>query len=86
MKRCPHQDVQFCPLYVAMHVAGAGSCDDGHLWDGRCAVDRGRMSYEGCVARLRVSHPGLVEAAEWRRDLAERAAQRARNVRLNGLH
>lgn len=86
MRRCPHNQVQFCPLYIAAHVPGAGGCDDGRIDDGRCAVDRGRLAYAARVARLRITNPGLVEEAEWRESAARALEQRARNRRLNGLH
>ena len=82
--RCPHADIQFCPLYVASHGTGYG-CDDGQLGDGHCAVHRG-LNYAAEVELIRVNCPGVVERCEWRQALAERAVLRARNLRLNGIH
>lgn len=84
-RRCPHDDVRFCPLYIAAHAGNAPSCDDGGMWDGGCAVDRG-MSYARQVELLRVKCPGMVEQAAWSEDIDKRGAQRLRNLRQNGIH
>ncbi|MBE0694965.1 MAG: hypothetical protein IH590_17955 [Aquamicrobium sp.] len=82
---CPHSDVRFCPLYIAAHVGNAPSCDDGRIWDGRCAVARG-LDYRQHVELLRVRCPGIVELAEWAEEAERRSAQRRRNMLLNGVH
>lgn len=82
--RCPHEDIQYCPLYIASHGTGLG-CDDGGWGNGQCAVDR-RMSYERERELVRVKAPGLVEQAEWREAAARRREQQGRNLRLNGIH
>lgn len=69
-----------------MHVPGGPSCDDGLINDGRCGVARGRVSYRAAVETLRVLQPGLVEGCAWREMLRDRQDQRARNLRLNGIH
>lgn len=81
---CPHKDIRFCPLYVAMHIAGGPSCATKDLQDG-CAVAQG-ASYKALVERLRVTWPGVVERCEWEEALADRRDQRARNLRTNGIH
>lgn len=85
-RKCPHADIRHCPLYEAMHIAGATSCDDGHLegWQG-CAVDRG-ASYAALVGTLMASHPRIVAQNQWDEQLAVRRRQRDRNLRLNGVH
>lgn len=85
MAGCPHKDKLFCPLYEAAHIAGGPSCDDGHLDEHSCAVDRG-VSYSELVGALMAKHPGIVEQNRWNEQLAERSAQRSRNLRLNGIH
>lgn len=82
---CPHADVRFCPLYIAAHLGNAPGCDDGKIWDGRCAVARG-LDYRRQVEQLRVQCPGIVEQAEWAEDLERRAVQRRRNMRSSGVH
>ena len=83
-RRCPHARIQFCPLYVAAHVPNGGGCDDGHIHDGRCAVDRG-MDY-GCeLARIRGKDPRLVAMLAFNEDAAIATAQRARNRQQNGV-
>lgn len=82
--KCPHDDIMYCPLYIAAHGTGLG-CDDGRLGEGGCAVDRG-MSYRAERELIRTKKPGLVEQAEWNEDLARRTAQRQRNLRVNGIH
>lgn len=56
--KCPHADVQFCPLYLAAHGAIGIGCDDGNLDQGGCAVDR-EMDYFKELGRL---NPKLVLA------------------------
>jgi hypothetical protein len=80
-KRCPHEEIQFCPLYVASHGTGFG-CDDGRLGEDGCAVTRG-MPYHREVEVLRVRCPGLVEGCEWRQALADRKARIGRNLRMD---
>lgn len=83
--KCPHDNVVFCPLYHAAHGGLGGSCDDGRLAEGGCAVDRG-LDYREGLARL--NDDGRRVAAQLRfLEEAERCAgQRRRNMRLLGLH
>lgn len=83
--RCPHADVRFCPLYIASHTGTGLGCDDGELQEGICAVARG-LSYQANVELLRIKASGLVERAEWAAAAEAMNAQRARNLRLNGIH
>lgn len=83
--KCPHEHIQFCPLYVAAHVAGAGGCDDGELGQGGCAVDRG-MDYFKEVRRLEVEQFELVAQCEYDQRWHERNEQRKRNMRAAGVH
>ena len=83
--KCPHADIRFCPLYLAAHVAGAGGCDDGHLGEGGCAVDRG-MNYADEAARLQVTQFHLVAEAEYAERQDATIKQRARNMRAAGIH
>lgn len=87
MAGCPHDRVQFCPLYVAAHDARfAGlSCEDGRNDGTGCAVERGRKRYARAVAAVRAIDAQLVAQcafAEMAHDIQE---QRARNMRLNGV-
>lgn len=91
-RKCPHSNVQFCPLYVASHgVRGVDGkwlgCDDGKLGDGLRAVDRG-MSYTYETAKVEAADPGLVAQLrfkeEARREWAE--AERRRVQRKRMLH
>lgn len=86
-KTCPHKDVQFCPLYVAMHLASAIklSCNDGRLGEGSCAVVR-KMDYDTAIAKLEAHQPGLVAERRFAEEAAEAKEQRNRNMRLLGLH
>lgn len=84
MSKCPHGDVFYCPLYHASHMA-AGGCDDGKLESGTCAVKRG-MNYRAALERLRVEHPGVVERLAFLEEANEARIQRARNLRLAGIH
>lgn len=84
-RRCPHRDVRFCPLYLAAHMGAGFGCDDGRLEEQACGVARD-VSYAANLERLRIAVPGLVEQLQWQEDLVERAAQRAINLRRNGIH
>ncbi len=83
--QCPHPDVQWCPLYVAMHVPGGPSCDDGRLDEGGCAVDRD-AAYQELLGRLIAATPRLVAQVEWDQRARESSEQRLRNMRLLGIH
>lgn len=87
-KRCPHADVQFCPLYHAAHVPTDGlHCIDDQLnGSNGCAVDRGRMNYQQVYIALAINHPKLVAECEWLEAKLVSRAQRDRNMRLNGTH
>lgn len=87
LKRCPHQNVANCPLYIAAHGVPGLGCDDGMIdhAGGTCGVARA-VSYERNVEMLRVKSPGLVEQCEWREQAARFNEQRNRNMRLNGIH
>ena len=85
MKRCPHADIQFCPLYHAAHIAGAGGCDDGQLGEGGCAVSRG-MDYRQAVKRLEVTQFAMMAELEFKQRQNERREQQRRNLQAAGLH
>jgi hypothetical protein len=87
VKRCPHDDIRHCPLYVAAHGDGyVYSCDDGELgpMPTGCAVSRGYSYTDGIDGLMRVA-PGLV--AECRRAEAAAASQtqRERNMRVAAI-
>ena len=86
MRKCPHDRIEFCPLYVAMHEAGGFGCDDGRLGehDG-CAVERG-MDYGRAISRLCEARRELVQECAERESFFLKIDQRERNTRLNGIH
>lgn len=51
-----------------------------------CRVKRGVMDYKGGVAALAVADSKLVATVAFERDSFERAQQRQRNMRVNGIH
>lgn len=83
--KCPHQNIQFCPLYVASHMANGHGCDDGRLGEGECAVARGQ-SYEKSVAALSVVEPRLIAELRFSEEAKASKEQRARNMALNRIH
>src|SRR3546814_11770612 len=94
VRRCPHKNIQFCPLYIAAHgLQDAGGkwhalgCDDGELRDGSRAVARG-MRYARQVEAVRAVWPDLVEHLQFKeRAAAEWAEAEQRRVkRLRMLH
>jgi hypothetical protein len=82
---CPHGSSIWCPLSVAMNAAGLPNCDDGRLDQGGCAIDRG-ADYHQLLGALTTKDPRLVAECRWHEQLEQRAAQRERNLRLNGIH
>lgn len=84
MNKCPHARIQFCPLYVeSHHTRGFGCVDDAAT---PCRVERGKMSYAKAIAQLSGVDARLVATLAFNEDAHRRAAQRARNLRLNGVH
>ncbi len=84
-RRCPHAEIQFCPLYVAAHGASGLGCDfpdpDHCDW-------AGRSSYQVAIKRL-AEHPAgrdAILACDLSRQERDRREQRKRNLRLNGLN
>jgi hypothetical protein len=81
VNQCPHDDIRFCPLYVAAHMPNAGGCDDGRLIDGGCAVTRG-MDYADEHRRLEREQFEMVARVEFAERRAASSAQRDRNMRM----
>jgi hypothetical protein len=63
-RKCPHHNITDCPLYHAMHVAGAPSCFSNRMDEGFCAVDLGK-SYQVILAVLNATFPMIVAECEW---------------------
>jgi hypothetical protein len=84
VKRCPHDDIRHCPLYVAAHGDGyVYSCDDGELgpMPTGCAVSRGYSYTDGIEGLMRVA-PDLVRECRAAEAAAASQAQRERNMRI----
>ena len=87
--KCPHDRIQYCPLYVGMHIAGGPSCWPKNGSDPAskgCAVEQGLATYEELVGEFWHAHPqefAEVTLAERRYEAGE---QRQRNMRLSGVH
>jgi hypothetical protein len=90
-RKCPHDNIVYCPLYLASHGGEWGfglGCDDGKLDQGGCAVSRGMNYAETCIAlaervpRLMAEVRFLEKAAV---EAAARKAQRDRNMRALGI-
>jgi hypothetical protein len=87
VKRCPHEDAQFCPLYIESHNARGLGCDDGKLGELMgCAVDRGTIDYDTSVAKLARVDIDLVGQCAWRERQSRLKEQRERNMRHNGVN
>ena len=84
---CPHKNIVHCPLYVAAHDADLClyGCHDGHAEEG-CAVKRGAMEYRSAAMRLAAVAPRLVAELSFAADIAAAREQRARNMRMSGIH
>lgn len=85
--KCPHEYIQFCPLYVGMHIDGGPSCwpKNNRLEDLGCAVDQG-ASYENLVADFFREHPQDFAEITMAEREHESGLQRKRNMRLSGVH
>lgn len=83
--KCPHSDIRFCPLYHAAHTGTGGSCDDGKLDSGECAVSRG-LNYGQALKKLEIDQFELVAECEYNQRWHERNEQRKRNMQSAGLH
>lgn len=86
--KCPHEHIQYCPLYVAAHDPKLlrWTCIDAGAADGHCAVGRGKADYElryAAIAQADADMVGMCELGEAARYAKE---QRANNMRLNGIH
>lgn len=82
--KCPHAKIQYCPLYIGMHIAGGPSCWHRNLEEG-CAVDHG-APYEELLAKFFRVHPDIVAERAMAENADEASEQRSRNMRSIGLH
>lgn len=88
MGDCPHADTEFCPLYHATHGGDwpwKYGCDDGRLNEGGCAVSRG-MDYTESAGQLLARMPREMANLKFREQESQLRAQRARNMRVAGIH
>jgi hypothetical protein len=84
-RKCPHERVQYCPLYVAGHAAGLPTCMGQWDYDG-CDVDHGREDYGQLVAQLHRVAPDIIKERAEEEYRAASAEQRKRNMRAAGIH
>ena len=60
--KCPHERIQYCPLYVGMHISGGPSCwpkNGSDPMDKGCAVEQGLTR-----CGIRVAELGTEEVVE----------------------
>ncbi len=86
--RCPHEHIEFCPLYVAGHstrvdVLSFGCVDDMAR---PCRVKRGKIDYAKSEAELAATAPRLVANCKFSEEARVSKEQRERNMRSNGIH
>lgn len=84
-RKCQHERVEHCPLYVAAHEGGGFGCDDGRLAEGGCAVSRS-LDYGKALVRLSRENRALVLECAERENEYMRIEQRRRNMKNLGLH
>lgn len=84
MSECPHEDKQYCPLYVAGHTANGGGCWPAEP-DG-CSCDAGHQDYAKALGALIAAGSPIPAECEWRQAKTEADAQRNRNMRTAGIH
>lgn len=84
--KCPHARIQYCPLYIGMHIVGGPSCwPANNDLDMGCAVDQG-ASYEALVTAFFRAYPADFAEVTLAERRSETVGQRSRNMRLLGLH
>lgn len=81
---CPHARISHCPLFVESHNTRQLGCVD--RMDDDCQVVRGLMDYDEAVAKLEQVDPLVVAHCEYLERAFEKSQQRARNMRVNGIH
>ena len=89
MKKCPHEHIQYCPLYVGMHIADGPSCwpkNGSDPAEHGCAVEQGLAEYEDLVAEFWHAHPDEFAACTLAERQRESKEQRQRNLKAAGLH
>ncbi len=64
IRKCPYANVADCPLYHAMHAAGAPNCFSNRMDEGFCAVDLGK-SYQAILSSLNATFPMIVAECKW---------------------
>lgn len=84
-RKCPHDRIQYCPLYLAGHECGLATCMDKWDYDG-CDVDHGRKDYGQLVAELYRQKPEIIKERADAESRAQAIAQRERNMRAAGVH
>lgn len=84
MTKCPHSRIQFCPLYVESHNGRGLGCVDDVGKD--CKVDRGILKYQDMLWAVEIVEPKLPALCKFNEEIFQRTEQRARNMKLNGVH
>lgn len=87
MARCPHDNIVYCPLYVAGHDAKLlkATCVTGD-WQLGCSVERGKRKYGDLVAVLFELNRRLISELVFLEDADRLRQQRSRNRRAAGLY
>lgn len=84
MPKCPHEHIQYCPLYVESHNCRGLGCVDYMHKD--CRVARGAWNYTKAIDALREVDLPLVAKIQFSEIAFYCREQRARNMRLLGIH
>jgi hypothetical protein len=83
MSACPHEKVQFCPLYVESHVGRGLGCiraGDQFYCDARTP-----RAYQKMLAAVQAVDPRTVAILAFQEQGAKVREQRSRNMRLLGI-
>ena len=91
MKKCPHERIEYCPLYIGMHIVGGPSCwpkngSDQMEMNRGCAVEQGLSTYEELIVKFWHAHPSMFAEITLAERAHESGKQRARNMRLSGIN
>lgn len=83
MAKCPHERIQFCPLFVESHNCRGLGCVDDMAKD--CEVVRGKMNYTKAIDALRETDLPMLTHIQFSEIAFLRQEQRARNLKVNGI-
>ena len=84
--KCPHANIQYCPLYVASHDADGLGCITSGDGEFVCMVEQGTLDHADALGKLMAHDARMVETVRWNEQITNQTAQRKRNLSALGLN